>query len=518
MVNVRKWATSSGAGYALAIGMLAVSAGVALNAWPRVAKAVLARSVAEQGAQAVQQIDVVFDSVAKTLAAVDASPYPDCSPPDLRQLRSASVQAKFVKDVGRLSGGSLVCSTLLGVLPTPFPSRRQPIRLTDTLSAFWPVPLLSAPEALGLVIAGKRTNLVMDLNAFRVPAQRGLRYVIGFRDHPAERVFGLDARGTPAYVDTGRVPGLQDGKSFCSARVPLCATVLTTPQALAIASRRAAWLTGIAGGAASCCLALGVLMLQRRWAALSAQMRRALASRQFELRYQPIVALGAPARIVSAEALIRWIDGPASPDAFIVEAERCGMIADITAFVVRTVVVELRTLFDAEADFRVTVNVSSPELRDGSLMKTLDRYWPAGLPRKHVGLELTERSSVALHEILPVLQQLRELGHPVYIDDFGTGYSSLSQVQHLPIDYIKVDRSLLPATSQRGGNSIVPEILAIAQRLDVGLVFEGVETREQARMLDIPGQAICAQGWYFGRPATAEGLRKAIAEGAVRAA
>ncbi|MBN3819839.1 EAL domain-containing protein, partial [Paraburkholderia sp. Se-20369] len=251
-------------------------------------------------------------------------------------------------------------------------------------------------------------------------------------------------------------------------------------------------------------------MLQRRWAALAAQMRRALANRQFVLRYQPIVALGAAPRIVSAEALIRWVDGPATPDVFIAEAERCGMIADITAFVVRTVLAEMRPLFDRAPEFRVTINVSSPELRDGSLMATLERCWPAGLPRRHVGLELTERSTVELHEILPVLHQLRALGHPVYIDDFGTGYSSLSQIQHLPIDYLKVDRSLLPATSQHDGGSIVPEILAIAQRLEVGLVFEGVETGEQARMLDIPGQPVCAQGWYFGRPDTAEGLRKAI--------
>ncbi|WP_321870940.1 EAL domain-containing protein [Burkholderia ubonensis] len=518
MAKVQKWAATGSAGPVLALATLIVSAGLALGAWPYVTQAVLARSIAAQGAHVVQQIDVVFDTVAKTLADVDAAPYPDCSPQDLRRLRSAAVQAKFVKDVGRLTGIDLVCTTLLGVLPKPFPPKRQPIRLTDTLSAFWTVPLLSAPETLGFVVARRRTDLLLDLDAFRVPPERGLHYVIGLSGHPSERVIGLDARGVAAYVDARQVAGLGDGKSFCSTRVPLCATVVTTPQALAHASRRAAWLTGSVGGVAGCGLALGVLMLQCRWAALSAQMRRALANRQFVLRYQPIVALGASPRIVSAEALIRWIDGPAAPDVFIAEAERCGMIADITAFVVRTVVDELRPLFDAEPDFRVTINVSSPELRDGSLMSTLERYWPAGLPRKHVGLELTERSTVELHEILPVLQQLRELGHPVYVDDFGTGYSSLSQLQHLPIDYIKVDRSLLPATSQHGGNSIVPEILAIAQRLEVGLVFEGVETREQAQMLDIPGRAICAQGWYFGRPATTEGLRKAIAEGAVRTA
>ncbi|MGY4212517.1 sensor c-di-GMP phosphodiesterase-like protein [Burkholderia sp. PvR073] len=517
MANVRRWTTSSGAGHALAIGMLVVSAGLALGAWPHVTKAVLAQSVAGLGTQVVQQIDVVFDSAATTLADLDASPYADCSPQDLRLLRSASVRSKYVKDVGRLSGADLLCMTMLGVLPRPFSPKQQPFRLTDAMSAFWTVPLLSSPGTLGLVVTGRRTNLLMDLDAFRVlPPPSDLHYVIGLRGRPAALVIGLAKGGVPEYVDAGLVPGFRDGKSFCSARVPLCTIVVATPRALASASRRAAWLLGIAGGAAGCCLGLGALMLHRRWAALPAQIRRALANGQFVMRYQPIVAPGASSRIVSAEALIRWIDGPAAPDVFIAEAERAGMIVDVTAFVVRTVLREMRVLFDGEPDFRVTINVSAPELLDGSLMATLDSCWPAGLSREHVGFELTERSTVELPEILPALRQLRDLGHPVYIDDFGTGYSSLSLLQHLPIDYIKVDRSLLPAAPQHDGTSIIPEILAIARRLGVGLVFEGVETREQAHMLDIQGQSIGAQGWYFGRPDTVEALQKAIAEQPLR--
>ncbi|MCA8237012.1 EAL domain-containing protein [Burkholderia cenocepacia] len=501
--------------------MLVVSAGLALKAWPLVTKTVLAQSVAGLGTQVVQQIDLVFDSAARTLADVDASPYADCSPQDLRLLRSASVQSKYVKDVGRRSGAGLLCTTMLGMLPKPFSPKRQPFRLTDAMSAFWTVPLLSSPDTLGLVVAGRRTNLLMDLDAFRVlpPSglpPSGLHYVIGLGGRPTALVIGLDARGVPAYVDAGQVPGFRDGKSFCSARVPLCATVVVTPQALANASRHAAWLLGIAGGAAGCCLGLGALMLHRRWAALAAQIRRALANGRFVLRYQPIVTLGASSRIVSAEALIRWIDGPAAPDVFIAEAERAGMIADVTAFVVHTVLREMRVLLDSEPDFRVTINISAPELRDGSLMATLDNCWPPGLPRHHVGFELTERSTVELPEIVPALRQLRDLGHPVYMDDFGTGYSSLSLLQHLPIDYIKVDRSLLPAAPQHDGTSIIPEILAIARRLGVGLVFEGVETREQAYMLDMPGQSICAQGWYFGRPDTVQALQNAIAAQSLR--
>jgi sensor c-di-GMP phosphodiesterase-like protein len=130
------------------------------------------------------------------------------------------------------------------------------------------------------------------------------------------------------------------------------------------------------------------------------------------------------------------------------------------------------------------------------------------LPRYHIGFELTERSRAELQDILPELERLRWLGHPIYMDDFGTGYSGLSQLQHLPVDYIKVDRSLLPGTEPQFESSLLPEILAIARRLGAGLVFEGVETGEQAHMLEYPDQIVLAQGWYFGRPDTVEALAR----------
>ncbi|WP_044874259.1 EAL domain-containing protein [Pseudomonas sp. LFM046] len=506
MVKGQGWHSFRWAEHLLFSVVVLIAIGLALLASSFTAHRLLDQSVGGLGEDVVRQIDVVLDASERTLAEMDASPHAVCSGEDFTVMRSALVRAKYIKDVGRLADDRLVCSTVLGILPTPFTAVQVPISLAPNMAAFWTVPLLSSSDAYGLVLQSRRSNLMMDLDAFRVPVAPGLHYVIALRDRPKALVIGLDPLGLPAFIEAGHVADLSGGQAFCSSRYPLCSTVVATAQARSIAERNAMYLLILAGGILGCCAGAFAVIAYRRRVSLSAQMRRALANGLFAVRYQPIMELGPSPRMVSAEALIRWIDGPVPPDVFIGVAERCDLITEITAFVVRTVLSDMRQLFEAQPDFRVTINVSSPELVDGSLLATLDRCWPEGLPRRHVGFELTERSTAELQDIMVALQRLHDLGHPIYVDDFGTGYSSLSQLQHLPIDYIKVDRSLLPSEPRSRNNSFVPEILAIARRLGVGLVFEGVETEEQAQLLNCTGQTVLAQGWFFGRPDTAEAL------------
>lgn len=513
MRQAQRWATSRWVGRLIFLAVLVAVIGMALQMRNVAARRLLAWTVDQEGGRIVQQIDQVFDTVTRTLADADRTPHADCSDEDLLLLRSVFVRSKYIKDLGRISDGALSCTTILGVLPKPFVPRQQPFLLADGLTAYWTVPLLSDPGSFGMVVRTGKSNLLLDLDAFRVTSLPGLHYALGLRNRATRLVIGLDAQGAPAFVEAVHARG-EEGRRFCSRRFPLCATISVTAAASERAQESATWVTAIVGGLLGVCLGWLALAAHRRWRALPARMRRALAAGGFTLRYQPIVALETPPRVVSAEALIRWVDDPASPDVFIAEAERAGMIADITTFVVRKVLEETRELFLAFPDFRVTINVSSPELVDGSLMETLDRHWPAGLPRHHIGFELTERSTAELQDILPELERLRWLGHLIYVDDFGSGYSSLSQLQHLPIDYIKVDRSLLPETAPQLRVSILPEILAIARRLHAGLVFEGVETGEQARMLEYPDQTVLAQGWYFGRPDTVEALTRLMTSGA----
>lgn len=507
MKQARRWATSRWAGRLIFLLVLLATMAIALQMRDAVERRWLDHAVSQQGVRVVDQIDQVFDTVARMLAEADRSTRADCSAEELRRLRAVFMRAKFTKDLGRYVEGNLACTAVLGVLAKPVVPRQEPLVLGAGLTGYWTALSLTDQDSFALVVRTEKSSVHVDFDAFRVMRSPGLYYVVGLRDRATRLVIGLDAQHLPGFVEAGKGQGRED-RRFCSRRFPICATILVTAVADERARTSALWTVLILGGLLGTCLGWLALAAHRRWSALPARMRRALAAGRFALRYQPIVALETPPRIVSAEALIRWIDGPASPEVFIAEAERTGMIAEITAFVVRTVLDENRELFEAFPDFRVTINVSSPELVDGSLMETLDFHWPPGLPRRHIGFELTERSTAELQDILPELERLRWLGHPIYMDDFGSGYSSLSQLQHLPIDYIKVDRSLLPEATAQLQGSILPEILAIARRLQAGLVFEGVETGEQARMLEYPDQIVLAQGWYFGRPDTVEVLTR----------
>lgn len=515
MMKAQRWATSRWSGYLVFLVVLLATTLSALKASNPVAERLLTRSIGNQGAEVIAQVDQVMASVVRTLTAIDRSGHAACSAADLSLLRSELMRSKFTKDLGRLEGNDLACTTMLGVLPEPFVPKQRSIPLDGGLQLFWKAGLLLDPSTLGVVVRAKRSSLLIDLDAFGVPTSPGLNYVISLRDEPTPLVIGLDRHGLPGYIETARVAGFEQGKRFCSARVPLCATVVQARPAEDHANRQAAWLLGSAGILLGSALGGLALLLHRRRTALSAQIRRALANGGFTVRYQPIMRLGEPPEIVSAEALIRWPDGPAPPDVFIAEAERCGVIGAITAFVLDTVLEDMRGLFEKLPDFRVAINISTPELLDGSLAATLQRLWPEGLGRHHVGFELTERSTAELQDILPQLERLRGQGHPIYIDDFGTGYSSLAQLQHLPVDYIKVDRSLLPGSARQRA-SLIPEILAIARRLEVGLVFEGLETREQAQLLEGVGQTIFAQGWYFGHPETPDKLQERLKPGTRR--
>ncbi|MFK1435836.1 EAL domain-containing protein [Pseudomonas aeruginosa] len=513
MMKAQRWATSRWSGYLVFLVVPVVVTAIFLQASPRLARHLLDRAIAHQGIEAVARLDRVMSSAARTLTVIDRSAHAACSPADMALLRSELMRSKFTRDLGRLNDKNLTCTTMLGVLPTPLAPRRPGTPLDGGLLLYWAEPLLLDPMSRGMMIRTKRSSLLVDLDDLGGPAPPGLGAVISLRDSPTTWVVGLNKRGLHDYVEAmEEQAGEKEGERFCSERFPLCATVVSARTAQVRAMRNATWLLAAAGVLLGSGLGALALATHRRWSALASRIRRALADGRFTLNYQPILCLGEAPQIVSAEALIRWADGPVSPEVFIAEAERSGMIAEITAFVLDTVLKEMRSLFDTLPDFRVAINVSSPELVDGSLMATLHRLWPAGLARHHVGFELTERSTAELQDIFPELERLRELGHPIYIDDFGTGYSSLAQLQHLPVDYIKVDRSLLPR-SARQRNSIIPEILAIARRLEVGLVFEGLETREQVQLLECTEQEVFAQGWYFGHPETADKLKEHLDRG-----
>jgi predicted signal transduction protein with EAL and GGDEF domain len=245
---------------------------------------------------------------------------------------------------------------------------------------------------------------------------------------------------------------------------------------------------------------------------LESSLRGALERGEFLLHYQPRVALGT-GQVVGVEALIRWRlpgRGLVSPARFIPVAEESGIILPIGEWVLRTACTQAATW--QRAGFRpvkVSVNISPRQFRHEGLAATVAGILrETGLDPRWLELELTE--SLVMHEpdrFTAMLHDLKALGIEIAVDDFGTGYSSLNHLKRFPVDRLKIDQSFVrDLTKDRDDASIVRAIISLGHDLNLEVVAEGVETREQLDFLRRHG---CdeVQGYYLGMPVPAEEFR-----------
>ena len=234
-------------------------------------------------------------------------------------------------------------------------------------------------------------------------------------------------------------------------------------------------------------------------------MAEALETGEFQVFYQPKISLE-DRGIMGAEALIRWKieDGTlVPPDEFIPIFEQNGFIVRLDVYVLDQVCRRLRGWLDqGRPALPVSVNQSRRLLfQEGYiriLSETVEKY---GLSPRMIILEITESIAMEEAEILKnLLIELHRLGFRVSMDDFGSGYSSLNVLKDIPVDELKLDREfLLPAQDGERRDTIVRNIIHLAQDLGIATVAEGVETEGQAKFLQECGCDI-AQGYYFARP------------------
>jgi diguanylate cyclase (GGDEF)-like protein len=242
------------------------------------------------------------------------------------------------------------------------------------------------------------------------------------------------------------------------------------------------------------------------------QLREGLGKQEFELHYQPIVALRSGS-VTGVEALVRWRrpDGLMPPGTFIEIAEETGLIIPLGNWVFRDAC-ETAKLWHAAMPERppltMSINLSPVQFGHPELAETLEELvLLSGVDAGTVTIEITERSTMTDPDrALVVLKQLKAMGFRLAIDDFGTGYSSLSYLHRFPIDVLKIDRSFISNLGGSGdGEKIVVAILALADSLGITVVAEGVETITQATSLRELGCPF-AQGYFFAKPLPLEAM------------
>jgi diguanylate cyclase (GGDEF)-like protein len=233
---------------------------------------------------------------------------------------------------------------------------------------------------------------------------------------------------------------------------------------------------------------------------IEARMRRAIAHTEFSLEVQPIVRL-ADATPVCSEALVRWTSGgvAADPRTFIRVAEETGLIVPLGDWIIdRAAQIATRV-----PGGRIMVNLSARQLGSPGLTERIARVLAARrVPPSALVFEVTETLLVEQFDFaVQTLTAIRQLGCRVGLDDFGTGYSSLSYLRRLPIDFLKIDGSLLAdIDTDPQARAIVGAIITMSNALGVETICECVETETQATTLMELGCTL-AQGFLYGRPA-----------------
>ncbi len=242
---------------------------------------------------------------------------------------------------------------------------------------------------------------------------------------------------------------------------------------------------------------------------LEQELREALASEQFFVQFQPIVALPDHS-LRGFEALVRWRHperGLVSPGRFVALAEEAGLINSIDGWTVRSALSSLKRMQDAAVAAGkpkpwLSVNLSGTRFVDDTLVETLRRVVAeSGVEPRYLTVEITEGVLIDAPQVAePILRALKDIGLTIALDDFGTGYSSLSYLQRFPIDVIKIDLSFVGRMMENETSlQIVRAIIGLAQALQIRVVAEGIERSEQASVLLGLGCPM-GQGYLFGRP------------------
>lgn len=252
---------------------------------------------------------------------------------------------------------------------------------------------------------------------------------------------------------------------------------------------------------------------------LETDLRLAVERKEFELFYQPIVAMDTM-KLSGFEALVRWNHprrGLVSPADFIPLAESTGLVIPMTIDILRAgcqQLVEWERKIEGHATLMLSVNLSVTHFNDAALVDQIKMIIrETGIRPSSLKLEITESAVMENAEsAIAMLKRIKAAGVSISIDDFGTGYSSLSYLHRFPLDYLKIDRSFVNAMADGSeNNEIVRTIVALAKALKLAIIAEGIETSEQLDRLRELGCEF-GQGYLFSRPLPADQIEKMIAD------
>ena len=249
---------------------------------------------------------------------------------------------------------------------------------------------------------------------------------------------------------------------------------------------------------------------------LEKHLRRALINGEFEIYLQPQID-PATARVAGAEALLRWqhpTKGTISPAVFIPLLEDLGLLSGVEAWVLNQVCNLATSLIERHGEMRFSVNISGAHFKTGNLKENIFlALQSSSLDANFLEVELTEDIMIEhVERNSRLLNELKELGISIALDDFGKGYSSLSYLKNFPADILKIDKAFIDhLVEDKRDTAIVESLVELAHKLDIKVVAEGVERKNQLGCLKELGCDF-VQGYYYSKPISVSEFENFIAQ------
>jgi len=449
-------------------------------------------------------VDSMAEETSHNLVNLNELPNTYCDAELMRKMRQFLFQSRHAKEIGFYSQNLQQCNTSLGVFETPL-NMGEPDMLAKSLHELWiysPSSLFD-DDYLTFVIKSENYHIVLDPLEIITHAEPPFMW---------QWVYYDKTQMLPLYGEAGlyednlsTIPSIMEVKEvYCSSVRTYC--VATYANLVASVSIPMLFFVTLLILLLLVIFYAAGSMVVNYWYSTELRIKRGLRNKSFYPVFQPIVELKS-GRIIGCEVLARFEDklGFLGPEHFIHKVSSMGKTVPFTRAILKSATSMLIKQTALPEGFKVNFNLFPNDLTAANIER-LAQHKELFSTRFNICFEITEDEPFNNKQSQSVLLKLKALGADIAIDDFGTGYSNLDQLQSIPFDYLKIDRGFcmgLERSTFRA--SLIPQIVKIADILDVPLVAEGVETENQRKML-VKETVEYGQGFLFGRPMTATKL------------